>query len=1251
MTSVSYETRNRSWTLNRSTCSNQVYIECDHIFAFTINERFYSSDSYCLKEINNPDILALFKIFLIMSSDVYLQNEGYLFLESLISEDVIPRIIGYTFFLCTTPTFNVSACFSKIQKKHISNSKQQRFSKETMDGSDNNTNVNIESNNNKIICDKASIAFFNAALKTSVLKYIGYICPSVDSPDRLDLFNGLPFTLENIFSILNAFTVRSPKGLHSLQQLNKLRDYLNDSNNDDDGADGSIKHLYLRFPLPEFVYRFNCDDLCHVSSFLSRPFPHKILENFHNNNSLEYVDTILNLNFRHADILTESGFIDEINPPAIFENTSRREEIQAASRTVGTFVDISSAELFDDKKQISFPTFEYIREQSERRCESIQRVSTRKHSMFQTLKYPMHAARKLRIEHSIGTIQNYLHYFSNNNNNTENISPMFNVISNYIRNVLPHEMPVVINPYKNVSCFTYRILEKWKWYGNNFMVVSHNRRYLELIQLGSLDAYNYDGLDRIGFNVILHSREPGTGKSNLIINVLRKMRIADTITSLHHVTLRAHTSDHYEQCDRIWVFDELPKPFVIEDNPNLDEEIARGFKLRLTNPRVVEMVYHSDPTTGKRSYQENISLWIGSHIAACNLNDLRTNIMSHAMHDRFLVLAFDESRQAVERIKMMSADFTAHMDNSAFTNELNETCKYFKCEQALFVEIMKLIRIKALLGPTMSGVKCVLKWLFHRLEALLCYNMTARDMMRIEILLTIIATQDALARTYFDYGDKKYDIFRMMEVEKRNIVMVKHLFFLMTLAPELFINIHEYDIRKALRQIFLADAKHSFALDIFKRHNNNNEIDPTYIKFKGGNNGLHNLVERIHSELSIMDDIILLPSKDCIYDTLKRWKNIQMETYLWKQTNTTSTPPLHWPTEIKTSPKEMKYLVEEFTTASNYHFYFIQTQYISNSHETMKRYDLILQQLMFEFCHFRHQGGFEIPFIKADTQSPSIVYFKKQTDTNSDLFCIPNDEHSQEKNFLSFDMSMDEVSLQDRNNILYITGLGIKRLLDEDENTIDTNSSSVANSSSNNNTAITTEEEQLYFFGKPLKKFRIHQTLVNEEQEKINSLLDRINLENDFDLPNNMFVLNQSLIGNEVIWQRWAKEITSSQWENSDQNIFQFITLTKSNVVGMGLSFLQSEPQLQAIFARNRGIYKCICSRSEIEEIFLKQKFNISKQFNYNNQSSEANNISRKKKWEMIEEKKIDHDKEEQRKRNKILESIPIIIQDVEEEN
>lgn len=188
--------------------------------------------------------------------------------------------------------------------------------------------------------------------------------------------------------------------------------------------------------------------------------------------------------------------------------------------------------------------------------------------------------------------------------NTDLSRPLMTMVSWYNKNVYDAErINRVFSPFMQIS----PIDSTMSVFGNMVVdimtkldlvsrVTTTHKQFL-MCFVASMDCYRHDY--GIKFNIIMAG--PGASSKSFIMNLLEKLSIMDTISSITHETSKSRAGDE-DQLDEVSLYDEYPIRITGHDK-NSGETGDAIVKSSATSGRIASHVYVSDEKTGKRSFR------------------------------------------------------------------------------------------------------------------------------------------------------------------------------------------------------------------------------------------------------------------------------------------------------------------------------------------------------------------------------------------------------------------------------------------------------------------------------------------------------------------------------------------------------------------------------------------------------------------------------------------------------------------------
>ena len=1007
-------------------------------------------------------------------------------------------------------------------------------------------------------------------IKSSLQNHIGFIAHSNES-DSGEEWGGKKLGAHIVFSTVHAFALRG-SNIRGNQAIWALSKYHRESN-------------LIHFPEPRFIYLVQDVEVREPRLLYNRLFPDWQAK-CTPSSAIQFVDALLapaEERSQHYDHLED----DKSGRKSIARKSFREVTQSYYEDLLGIKIDMGVAHETSGLKPryTQVHTYDSLSKIAEGRLARIDDVA-HKRTHWAQLEHPVNTARRLYDLHQLLGFE--VHESHMRGAFLNNVSPPTIALMRYAEEYIFLAEPTLgqhSRTYSDLDRFCNREIWRWKQFDNTYLVARHNIGIMMLISYASLDAYSCDLIRRVGLNLLLHTEEGGVGKSELLGKILLAIRICIENMTYKTAKSQAVSSQYGEQCYRINVMEELQESMVTSKGPGSTGEMARIYKTMLSNPRMHAETLRYDPATGNRIPCKDISLWLGCCLAAANIKGLTSWVMDPPILDRHIIITLDQSSEAQQNIIEKSREFDVKASDPTFIQDRERVSKIFKQEEFVYAEHRMLEREKVVYPTSRDIAAIACDWLLHHLEEA-GYPINVRNREKFCALAANIALLDAVDTVYFDKGGLStgmpYDIRAHSQVERRNWINVSHFVHAIGLAPSLFIDLDERDVRLALCEEFesMPCDKTRFARsNLGQRLKNTDEIhndkdddaddndddeseeeendafkghDPSYASFRIGHLGLKGLTTRIQTRLRNSKNRRILLTQDAIRYRLQKWTGMNAPLDTWK-----NNPDDQWPTSTSddgvdgNKKRKRKNLqpIARLVDIMGGTLYQVQLGWI---HRDMlpEPADMILLSHLRGLFACRNQGGFSAPYgSDPKTGDIRIVRFEP-SDPEASYLIVPG---LQGEDPYLVDEPLNAWGLNQHNSRLYIDKIPTRRLGNRENITA---------------TVTKTSSTTCFFSGRPLTDLLAPRTV--DEELALKELTTDLEMDKD-----DIDALDTDMIVDRI------------------NGLYHWDVWTKDGCERYG--YLPIDPDDSAEKARtkhihNRGLYKRIAPLPSIEEDRIKRR-------------------------------------------------------------
>ena len=976
--------QDRAWPLASVCCSNPSQLKYHCLLAFTIPRKSLQAKATSFSQIVIPETRRLFHLFLRICSRVSVSTSSK---ATCVVEQVLDTrgiaTLHYTFYLLVQEEEDegdpCEKAFDSAIETALARAERYRPKK---------------SEPWERWHELSSLGRVKVALQV----HLGFSVKS--NFDGAGRWGDEILTAHIAFSIPHAFSFRGSDVLEE-QSAWKYVTYL------------TTRDKSLTFPRPRYVYVVRDTDLREPAIMYERMLPDWQAQ-CTPSNAIHFVDTLLNPSPSVARI-TRGDFLSDFPLRGDGEDLART-LANAYANSLGVRVEMERDYGIsrDRPDYAQGHTYEDLRRVNLSRLALVENVACDRARWGQTSN-PVQAARRLYdVSQRVGF---EMHVAQMRGAFPENISPQARALMEYAElNLLGSHQPLpeIARRYSDLGRFCNREAWRWQHFADTYLVANHNVDTMMLIFYCMCDAYSYDLIHRVGLNVLLHTTEGGLGKSLLIKEIPQELRIRVDVVVYQTAKSQAVSSSLGEQGMRIFCMEELQESMITHRSTN-DNEHARLYKTMLGNGGVMCANYlFINHETGEREPRSEISHWFGTYLAACNLDGLLSTKMDEPLIQRHIVLTLDQSERAKRAIEDKKDEAATKLKNPTFVAMRNRVTSAFKAEEFVYAE-MRMLERERVVRPTSDDVASLMcRWISHALQEA-GHPSCVRNRDKICALAATIAGLDAVDSVYFDRGGiasgTVYDIRNQQQVERRNWVTAAHMVHAIGLAPCLFLDIDERDVRLALCEEFEALTHRRFAFT-------NSDEDPGWIEFVD-QRGLRGLANRLQRRLRISKEKRILLTADAIQYRLQLWLERQQTT----SRHWTCDPGQIWPRTSESSTATTVAPIARLIHLGGTIQYIVQTGWIKRSNIPEASVQILLNTLRTFFSH-RHQGGFCAPFGATRNGDLRMVKFKK-ADPDAPLLVVPSPGNESSR---SFSGHIDEWGLYLHNRRLYLSSSPLKKL-------------------------------------------------------------------------------------------------------------------------------------------------------------------------------------------------------------------------------
>jgi hypothetical protein len=1007
----------RSWPVNPFCCSNPDSLEYHCFLAFTVSRDALKPKATGFDDIENPYTRQLFHLFLEICSRMSVARSGG---ATCAMEQVLnargTSVVHYTFYLAvhdwrgcdSDPCESVLHAVIADAVTHSAKLRQEH-SKPW----------------------QAWHALTSLSrIKSCLQRHTNHHAPSARHESGEE-WSGERLSAHLIFSLAHAFMARDQYS-HASQNLWAPDPYVRDDR-------------FLNFPKPRFVYVLHDEELREPSLLYSRLLPDWQAQ-CTPSTVIQFADALL---MPAGDRARCFDRLESIPVPENQEGMAPPPEQRARDRvselhrqTLGLVIDMKNAHQIVEGHPIysQAHTYDIMRKHGLERLARVQAVAENK-SLLGRLPHPINAARRLYdVNQRLGIEMHVAHM---RGAFPDNISPQTRALMTFADEHLfaGQKLPHFPRLYSDLDRFCEREVWRWQQFSETYLLASHNVNIMMFISYASLDAYSFQLVDRVGLNVLLLSEEGGLSKSMMIKNILELIRNKLRIITYMTGKAKAVSSRFGEQAYNMCVMEELSENLVSDKGPSSANEAARIYKAMLSNPMMRAEYLHIDRATGERESRADESIWIGCMLAAGNIEGLLSWKMPPPVRDRHIPVTVDQSDRAKRRIVDKMDQASVKKRDPAFIQHRDEVSMLFKKEEFVYAEARMLERETSVRPVSDDVASVVCNWLSHELEVS-GHAPCARNRDKICALACVVAGLDAVDGVYFDEGglaaDAPYDVRAQPLVERRSWVKAAHMVHVVGMAPYLFVDVDERDVRLALcaefesmplnKWRFAPSSRPSsssrrgpptYATSREYDENDCSERDPTYASFVAGRRGLHDLAARLQRRLRDCKDRRSLLTRDAIQFRLQEWMQRTSACRDWTVARND-----RWPVEEHDEEPSLRPLASLVESPGGSRVYYVQTSWIHRDKLPDPAHVILLKLLQGLFAH-RHQGGFSAPF-GADPRKTrlDIVAFPKASRDARPLI-VPGYGARPAR---EFDVDMDTWGVQQHNERLYIDRTPMRRM-------------------------------------------------------------------------------------------------------------------------------------------------------------------------------------------------------------------------------
>ena len=1009
------ESREDAWPIVPPCCRNPNELKHRCILAFTVARGALADKATSFARIEDANTRILFHLFLELCARVSVKVGGA---ATLAMEQVLDttgvRTVAYTFFFTVRDWRGQDGDPCEERLKEILANATARASRTRVERS-----KPWESWHELVALSR---------IKSRLQRHVKF-APTSASFESGEEWGGERLGAHLIFSVMHAFALRVD-GVHENQNIWAREKYLSDG--------------LVRFPEPDYVYLVQDEEVREPRNLYARMLPDWQAQ-CTPSSAVQFVDALLappRDRARRCNHLETTQSVDDGDLDQTGETL--RQAMQAGyAEEFGLDIDMHSAHETGSSRPIyaKAHTYDSLRELASDRLACIEDVAQNK-ARWGSMRDPVNAARRLYDLHQRLGFE--VHVAQMRGAFPENISPQTREIMRYAEANIFNSGPLPQHErtYSDLGRFCNREIWRWKRFSDTYLVVSHNIRIMMLIFYASGDAYSYDLTRRVGLNIILYTEEGGTGKSELLKEVLRRIRISLDVVTYKTAKSQAVSSRFGEQAYRMNVMEELSEAFISGRGTGAAGEMARIYKTVLTNPVYQAESLHFDAETGLRTPCKDVSLWIGCWLSACNIKGLLSWVMDPPMIDRHIIEQLDPSAEAVRGIDEKRKESAAEGSDPAFVRERQRVSTIFRKEEFVYAEY-RILEREMVVRVTSSDVAAVMfDWLSHHLERA-GHQPNARNRDKLCALASDVALLDAVDTVYFDRGGlaagRPYDVRAQALVERRNWITTAHMVHAIGLAPSLLLDVDERDVRLALCKEFeqMPRNKYRFARAAKEQHRPNPEYDdeddtsgrdPAYALFSVGRHGFKELAMRLQTRLRNTKKKRILLSQDAIRYRLQEWTRRNTAVGEWTVDSLDQ-----WPTS-KGSTHALQPIARMIDLPGGGNAYMIQIGWIHPDSLPEPAETILVSALRSFFAH-RHQGNFSAPCgALSSTGDPRIVVFKKPPLDAPELI-VPG---LRDEPAWRFNCNLDEWGLKKHNARLYIARAPMRRLGMSDPGTDET---------------------------------------------------------------------------------------------------------------------------------------------------------------------------------------------------------------------
>lgn len=1004
--------RDRAWPINPFCCRNVAELSHECLLAFTITREALEPKATSFANIASPETRQLFHLFLELCSRLSEQLSGKVTcaLEQVLDARGVSTI-QYTFYLVVRDWHGSSDDPCDAQLTAIiadAITRENRFRHE----------------HPKPWQSWHALTGL-ARIKACLQRHANYVAPA-GQHETAEQWGGAHLSAHLIFSLGHAFISRDRR-VHASQNLWCPIPYIDEDR--------------LCFPKPRFVYVVQDQEVREPSLLYARMLPDWQAQ-CTPSTVIQFADALLMPDGESARCFDRLGGlpvrdVESLDAPEQRVHERVREINQ---QTLGVVIDMDQAHQADESRPTYTQehTYDSLRKLGLARLARIEGIAQNA-SPRAPLANPLNAARRLYDVHQRLGIESHVAHMRGAF--PTNVSPQTRALMTFAEEHVfaPIPLPVFKRQYADLDRFCNREAWRWKHFSETYLVADHNVEIMMLIFYASLDAYSYDLINRVGLNVLLLSEEGGLGKSMMIKNVLELIRVKLRITTYMTGKSKAVSSKFGEQAYNMYVFEELSEQLVSDKTSAANNEVARIFKTMLSNSLMHAEYLHLDRATGEREPRADESLWIGCVLSAANIDGLLSWKMPPPMIDRLIPITVDQSDRAVRMIVEKIAEASAKTRDPAFIQRRDDASNIFKKEEFVYAEARMLERETAVRSISDDVAAVVCDWLSRELEEA-GHPPCARNRNKICALACVVAGVDAVDSVYFDDGgvaaNRPYDARSQPEVERRSWVKAAHMVHVVGMAPYLFMDVDERDVRLALCEEFEAmdRTKYRFASSGKARRrrfepnyparaaeedDDCSDRDLAYAAFGSGRRGFGLLAERLQTRLSHCKGRRTLLTRDAIQYRLQQWTRRTNSCREWYQVDGEQ-----WPVEEHEGDEAHRAIAKMIELPGGAHVYQVQISWIHRDKLPLPAKTTLLRLLRSLFA-CSEQGGFAAPYgVDPVTRRIRIVNFPKAGPRAKPLV-VPGSCNDAAKKFV---IDLDAWGLTQHNRRLYVERSAMRRL-------------------------------------------------------------------------------------------------------------------------------------------------------------------------------------------------------------------------------